>query len=84
MWHLRTKLGVFWLVETNSSDAGPQNQKYFLGVDDHELGVYDNASKAAKDVHDQETGFFRWDCQSTVKIPEDISNWSKGEPEEWH
>jgi hypothetical protein len=68
MWHLRTKQGTFWVIEA------PSTHKYLLGIDDAELGVYDD---------DQATGFFPWDCQSRVKAPDHVANWAVGEPESW-
>lgn len=78
MWHLRTKQGTFWVVEE------PKSHKYYLGVDDDELGVYDNAELAAKDVHDQVTGYPQWDCLSRIKAPENLANWAVGEPDHWN
>jgi hypothetical protein len=54
-----------------------------LGVNNDELGVYDDADAAAKDVHDQATGFYQWDCQSHVRAPDHLSKWVEGEPENW-
>ncbi len=79
MWYLKTRLGTFWVAPI--SDI--KNQ-YYLGVDDQELGVYSDIEKAAKDVHDQSTGYFKWDSQARVKAPEHISQWTEGEPQTWH
>lgn len=78
MWHLRTKQGTFWVIEE------PNSHKYMLGINNDELGVYDDADAAAKDVHDQATGHFVWDCQSKVKAPDHVANWAQGEPENWN
>ena len=77
MWHLRTKQGTFWVVEE------PDTQKFFLGVNNDELGIYEDADSAAKDVHGQATGFLQWDCQSRVRAPEDLTSWIEGEPSDW-
>lgn len=77
MWHLRTKQGTFWVIEA------PTTHKYVLGVNNDELGIYEDADAAAKDVHDQATGFFPWDCQSRAKAPDHVSNWAQGEPDNW-
>ena len=77
MWHLRTRQGTFWVIES------PKTHKYVLGVDDDELGLYDDAEAAAKDVLNQTTGYLPWDCQSHIKAPQHVSSWSPGEPENW-
>ena len=78
MWHLKTRLGVFWVVPMSSSE-----NKFLLGVNDEELGLYTDVERAAKDVHDQATGFLKWDIQSTVRAPEQIREWAEGEPKSW-
>lgn len=77
MWHLQTKQGTFWVVES------PDTQKYVLGVGTDELGVYSKADDAAREVHDQTTGFFPWDAESHVQAPDHVSNWIEGEPNNW-
>lgn len=77
MWHLRTKQGTFWVIEAEDTN------KYVLGVDDDELGVYEDADAAAKEVHDQTTGHLAWDCESHVTAPDHVANWSMGEPNSW-
>lgn len=76
MWHLKTKYGTFWLVKGHVKE-------YHLGVNDVSLGIYRNAKDAIKDVSEQNTGHFYWDCQSKVSIPKEISLWAKGEPIDW-
>ncbi len=78
MWHLKTKMGVFWVAAIDE-----KSKKYYLGVNDQELGVYNDAEQAAKDVRDQRTGYLRWDVESKVKAPEHISEWASGEPRDW-
>lgn len=77
MWHLRTKQGTFWVIEA------PSSNKYLLGVDNSELGIYDDADAAAKDVRNQATGHFPWDCQSRVQAPELVASWTVGVPDSW-
>ena len=79
MWHLRTKLGVFRV--TPLIEGG--SQKFFLGVNDQELGIYSDAEKAARDVHDQCTGYYQWDSHPKVRAPEHIAEWQAGEPNDW-
>jgi len=79
MWHLKTNMGVFWVIPV--ADA---SNKYYLGVNDHALGEYKNAAQAAKDVHNQATGYYKWDAQPRIRVPEDIGEWQEGEPNEWH
>lgn len=79
MWHLKTNLGVFWVVPVTEG-----KNKYVLGVNDHDLAFYTDVEQAAKDVHDQNTGYLQWDVQTHVKAPEHIMEWLEGEPEEWY
>jgi hypothetical protein len=79
MWHLKTKLGTFWVVETNNEST----ERYFLGINDQELGAYNDLETAAKDVYEQSTGYLQWDSQAKVKVPESISQWAEGDPETW-
>lgn len=83
MKHLNTKLGTFWIMELNS-DTPELEQKYYLGVEDEELGLYSNPQSAALDVSKQATGCFRWDSQMRVTAPESISDWEEGAPESWN
>ena len=43
----------------------------------------DNKIDAIKDVLDQSTGYFAWDCQSKVNAPTSLSEWREGSPEGW-
>jgi len=78
MWHLKTRLGVFWVVPLSQT----KNQ-FLLGINDDELAFYTDIEQAAKDVHDQSTGFLSWDTQAKVHAPEHISEWVLGEPQNW-
>lgn len=78
MWHLKTKLGIFWVAPVSDTP-----HKYYLGLDDHELGLYTEAEQAARDVHDQATGYLKWDVQKQVNAPEHITEWKEGEPKDW-
>lgn len=78
MWYLKTRLGVFWVVPVVNARS-----KYYLGVDDQELGIYTDAEQAARDVHDQLTGYFKWDSQPRIQAPEHITQWVEGEPQQW-
>ncbi len=77
MWHFRTRQGTFWVIESQ------ETRKYVLGINNDELGSYDDADAAAKDVQNQATGFFPWDCESHAKAPDHVSNWAQGEPDNW-
>jgi len=81
MWHLKTKFGIFWVVPISEVKTTPQ---YLLGIDDSELAFYTDAEQAAKDVHDQATGFLKWDIQAQVKAPDHITEWTSGEPQNWY
>lgn len=78
MWHLKTKLGVFWVMPISETE-----NKYFLGLNDDPIGEYPDAEQAAKDVHNQRTGYYKWDLQDKVKVPEHINEWMEGEPRDW-
>lgn len=78
MWHLKTKLGTFWVIPV--SEVG---SKYFLGLNDTPLAEYRDAEQAAHDVYTQATGYFKWDSQAHVKVPEHLNDWQEGEPRDW-
>lgn len=80
MWHLRTPLGVFWVVPGHNTTFG----QYYLGINHEELGCYPNAEKAAHDVYNQVTGYLKWDTASRVSVPEHITDWVEGEPMNWN
>lgn len=86
MWHLKTKLGTFWVIPVKDNLKKPKHihrSQFYLGVNDEELGMYTDAEQAAKDVHDQQTGFYKWDSQPRIFVPEHIDEWVEGEPTEW-
>jgi hypothetical protein len=78
MWHLKTNFGLFWVVPISEAES-----KYYLGVNDEPLGIYTDAEKAALDVHNQKTGYLKWDSQSRIKVPQHINEWDEGEPRDW-
>lgn len=78
MWHLKTKLGVFWIIRTSDG-----LKRYRLGINEDPLSTYNDPEQAARDVHDQATGFLPWDIQSRIFAPEHIQEWHQGEPEDW-
>lgn len=77
MWYHKTKLGTFWIVE---SDA---NHEYYLGMDEESLGHYKRLEDAIHDIKSQETGNLRWDMAKQPEVPEDIHEWVEGEPDNW-
>lgn len=78
MWHLKTKLGTFWVMPVTEADS-----QCYLGIDDHQLGVFRDPNDAIKNVTEQNTGHLQWDCLSRAKAPQHLDKWSKGSPEEW-
>ncbi len=78
MWHLKTKLGTFWIVKNEAKD-----QSFFLGCEDENLGQYESADSAVNDIHKRETGYLEWDEQSSLNVPTVLSEWAQGEPEYW-
>lgn len=78
MWYHKTKLGTFWIVESE------ENHQYFLGMDQESLGHYQRIEDAIKDIKGQSTGFLKWDVSRGVNVPEDVTEWVEGEPENWN
>ncbi len=78
MWHLKTKKGVFWIIPLKHV-----NDQFLLGVNDEELAFYTGVEQAAQAVHNQVTGFLKWDCESEIQAPLHITEWIQGEPTEW-
>lgn len=76
MWHHKTKIGTFWIIEAEANDA------YFLGFDEESLGKYKKIEDAIHDIVEHETGDLKWDL-SSISVPESIEQWQEGEPENW-
>ena len=81
MWYLKTKLGLFWIVESDEPMASPQ---YTLGMDDDSLGFYQSVEAAIQDVCDHKTGAIKWDASLRADAPHDVSGWVQGQPESWN
>lgn len=77
MWHYKTKQGTFWIVE---SDA---DHEYYLGMDEESLGHYKRLEDAFHDIRCQETGNIKWDMVKQPDVPDNITEWMEGEPENW-
>lgn len=77
MWHLKTQVGTFWILNN------PSSEKFLLGCDDEDLGEYTSLENAVGDLKNQETGFLKWDEQLRVKAPDNIEQWEQGIPEHW-
>lgn len=78
MWHHKTKLGTFWIVESE------ENHQYYLGLDEESLGCYQRLEDAIQDIKRKETGNFKWDASGNIIVPDDvIQQWDEGEPENW-
>ena len=80
MWHLKTRLGTFWVME---SEDPKSSDKFLLGIDDDELAEFSSADDAAEHVYAQETGFYKWDCLAKHKAPPSLAQWETGAPEDW-
>ncbi len=79
MWFHKTKLGTFWIVESEES------HQYYLGFDEDSIGCYQRLEDAIRDIKDKETGNLRWDESRNVAVPEDVVHqWDEGEPENWN
>ncbi len=78
MWYHKTKIGTFWIVESEES------HQYYLGMDEESLGCYKRIEDAIHDIKDQTTGNIKWDASKSVEVPEDLQQWTEGEPESWN
>lgn len=79
MWHLKTKMGTFWIIESEE----PENRHFFYGLDDDALGSHQQLNEVLDDICTQSTGSLLWDGASNVTAPHDIAQWVDGEPESW-
>jgi hypothetical protein len=79
MWYHKTKIGTFWIVESEES------HQYYLGMDKDSLGCYKRLEDAIHDISHQTTGSLKWDeCRNPI-VPEDVPHqWIEGEPEDWN
>lgn len=77
MWHHKSKLGTFWIVES-------EDHLYHLGIDEESLGIYRRIEEAIQVIRAQETGHLKWDLAQRAEIPEDVHEWVEGEPENWN
>lgn len=77
MWHHKTKLGTFWIIESE------ENHEYYLGFDEDSLGHYKRIEDAIHDIKAHETGELKWDMSNIATIPESIAEWQEGEPDNW-
>jgi hypothetical protein len=78
MWHHKTKLGNFWIVESE------ENHEFYIGLDDEALGHYKRLEDAIRDIRQQRTGSYRWDVAKNAAVPEDVTEWEEGEPDYWN
>ena len=78
IWHHKTKIGTFWIVESEES------HQYYLGMDNDSLGCYKRLEDAIKDIREQSTGQLKWDEARSSFVPEDVHEWVEGEPENWN
>ena len=79
MWYHKTKLGTFWIVESEDT------HQYYLGMDDDSIGCYKRLEDAIRDIKEQETGHLKWDQSRNIEVPEDVVHlWEEGEPENWN
>jgi hypothetical protein len=76
MWHYKTKLGTFWILDRSSED-------YLLGFEEEFLKSYQDPELAMRDVASQETGCIAWDMTNKVKLPKESRDWVQGQPREW-
>jgi hypothetical protein len=78
MWHHKTKLGTFWIVESED------NHQYYLGLDSDSIGCYKRLEDAIRDIKEQSTGYLKWDESRNIEVPDDVVHqWEEGEPDNW-
>ena len=77
MWHHKTKVGTFWIVESD------EDHEYYLGFDGDSLGHYKRLDEAIKHINEHETGEMKWDMSNLSDLPTDLAAWQEGEPENW-
>ncbi len=80
MWHLKTRLGTFWIIPADELD---QAGNYVLGLDDDTLGIYTDPHTAVQVVQRYETGCLAWDERPAIRMPPDLVAWRSGLPEQW-
>jgi hypothetical protein len=79
MWYHKTKLGTFWIVESEDT------HQYYLGMDEDSIGCYKRLEDAIRDIKEQSTGNLKWDESRNIEVPEDVVHlWEEGEPENWN
>ncbi len=79
MWYHKTKLGTFWIVESEDT------HQYYLGMDEDSIGCYKRLEDAIGDIKKQETGNLKWDQSRNIEVPDDVVHeWVEGEPENWN
>lgn len=85
MWHFKTKLGTFWIVQPQENEAGvsSDDKRCYLGMDDTTIRAYGDIQDAVEDVYNHTTGEIQWDVDTRIKVPADIHQWQEGEPEIW-
>lgn len=77
MWYHKTKIGTFWIVESE------EDHRYYMGLDEESLGAYQRIEDAIQDIREQKTGSLKWDVSKEASIPEDLLEWDEGEPSNW-
>ena len=65
------------------SDSIASNIAFGVTRDNKTSDLKQLIEQAAKDVHDQATGYLKWDSLPKVKAPEHIQEWVEGEPPNW-
>lgn len=76
MWHFKTKMGTFWILDKSSAE-------YVLGFENEPLKIYSDKDKAMADVQKQQTGFIEWDANNRVRLPKQTADWVEGQPDGW-
>jgi hypothetical protein len=77
MWYHKTKIGTFWIVESED------DHKYYMGLDEDSLGHYNKVEEAIHDIKERHTGSLKWDVAKDITVPEDLLEWDEGEPGNW-
>ncbi|MES2212572.1 MAG: hypothetical protein V4490_05480 [Pseudomonadota bacterium] len=80
MWHLKTRLGTFWIIPADEPEAAGG---YVVGLDNDTLGIYTDPNLAVGDVQQYRTGLLAWDERPGVRGAPDLTAWQPGLPEKW-
>lgn len=77
LYHYKTQVGTFG-ISPDPVNSG----RFHLCIDGDALGSYYSPMAAADDVYLQASGYPEWDSLEPVTSPIDLSEWTKGTPDD--